>query len=109
MGANEPVGNTNFDFRVAGLSFQSESYAGLVVAGARAQLKGTGSINGAGGYGFMLSAVDGDLARGGGGDRVRVKIWELVSGTVVYDSQVGDGEDALAATEIRNGSIVIHK
>src|SRR2546427_8433734 len=34
-----------------------------VVAGARAQYKGTGTINGQGSYKFLLTAIDGDINR----------------------------------------------
>lgn len=60
-GAKTPSGNTEFQFRLADLNFSSTSYEWLVVAGARAQYKGQGTINGAGGYGFLLTAVDSTL------------------------------------------------
>ena len=58
-GATVPTGKTEFQFKVADLNFHSESYDWLVVAGSQAKYKGTGTINGEGNYGFMLSAVDG--------------------------------------------------
>lgn len=42
-------------------------------------------------------------------DLLRIKIWDRVSGDVVYDNQMGDAEDVLAATPLAGGSIVIHK
>jgi hypothetical protein len=36
-----------------------------VVAGARAQFKGSGRINNAGDYGFLLTAIDGQRPGGG--------------------------------------------
>ena len=45
------------------------------MAGAKAQFKGTGTINGAGGYGFLLTVTDGQLTGGGGTDKFRIKIW----------------------------------
>ncbi len=62
--------------RSADLNFQSTVYEWLVVAGARAQYKGTGTINGAGDYGFMLTAIDGQVNGGGGTDKFRIKIWD---------------------------------
>src|SRR5665647_1655342 len=44
-GANAPTGNTEFQFKVANLNFKSTSYDWLVIAGAKAQYKGTGTIN----------------------------------------------------------------
>ena len=40
-GATTPTGETEFQFRVADLNFHSDIYQWLVVAGARAQYKGT--------------------------------------------------------------------
>jgi hypothetical protein len=108
-GANLPTGDTEFEFRVGGLRFESTAYEWLVVAGPRAQFKGTGRINAAGDYGFLLSATDGQVNGGGGVDRFRIKIWDRATGVVVYDNQYGDSADAPAATALGGGSIVIHK
>ena len=78
----------------------------LVVAGDKAIYKGTGTVNGASGYGFLLSAVDGGKT---GADRLRMKIWDVVSGVVAYDNQAGAVDGASAATAIAGGSIVIRK
>ena len=51
------------------LNFHSSSYDWLVIAGARAQFMGVGTINGAGSYGFMLTAIDGALPGGGESDK----------------------------------------
>jgi Tol biopolymer transport system component len=105
-GATIPTGNTRFEFDVAGLDFRSESYDWLVVAGARAQFKGTGTINGAGAYGFMVTAIDGEVAGAGGVDRVRIKIWDESNGdAVVYDNESGADE----TTALVGGSVAIHK
>lgn len=109
-GASVPTGETEFQFKVANLNFHSEIYDWLVVAGARAQYKGTGTINGTGNYGFMLTAIDGQINGGGGLDKFRIKIWDLSSSVVVYDNQIGDTADtADPTTAISGGSIVIHK
>jgi hypothetical protein len=112
-GATKPTGETEFNFRVANLNFHSSSYDWLVVSGARAQYKGVGTINNAGNYGFLLTAVDGQLTGGGGFDKFRIKIWDnnVVStdpGYIVYDNQTGDADTATPSTTIGGGSIVIH-
>lgn len=56
-GAAAPSGNTEFQFHAGNFNFSSTSYQWLVVAGARAQYKGEGSVNGQAGYSFLLSAV----------------------------------------------------
>jgi len=104
-GANVPTGQTEFQFKVANFNFKSTSYDWMVVAGAKAMYKGTGTINGTGDYGFMLSAIDGQISGGGGVDKFRIKIWDKGTDTVIYDNKQ-DGEDG---TEIGGGQIVIHK
>jgi hypothetical protein len=107
-GANVPTGNTAFQFQVANFSFQSTSYDWLVVAGAKAQYKGTGTVNGAGNYGFLLTAIDGALPGGGGQDKFRLKIWDKTTGTVIYDNQMGGADTADPTTVLGGGSIIIH-
>jgi PKD repeat protein len=109
IGANVPDGITHFQFKAGGLTFRSTEYEWLVVAGARAQFKGSGAINGGGDYGFMLTAVDGQVNGGGGTDKFRIKIWDKATGDVIYDNQIGDGDDANLTTLLGGGSIVIHK
>jgi hypothetical protein len=108
-GATTPTGETEFDFSVASFKFHSDTYQWLVVAGAKAQYKGTGTVNGTSGYGFLLTATDGDLPGGGGVDKFRIKIWNLAGGNTVYDN-VGASDDIDAANPqaIAGGSIVIH-
>ncbi|MEJ2111711.1 MAG: hypothetical protein P8Z37_17740, partial [Acidobacteriota bacterium] len=106
-GANVPTGETEFQFKVANLNFNSESYEWLVVAGARAQFKGTGTINGSGSFGFMLTAIDGEI-KGDGIDKFRIKIWDSVTELIVYDNQLGAEDDGEAATALGGGSILIH-
>ena len=102
-GATIPTGQTEFQFHVADLNFKSTSYNWLVIAGAKAQYKGTGTINGAGNFGFLLTAIDGSP------DKFRIKIWDKATGQVIYDNQLGAGDDANPTTAIQGGSIVIHK
>jgi hypothetical protein len=107
-GATVPEGNTEFQFKAGNLNFKSTDYQWLVVSGARAQFKGEGMVNGVAGYGFLLTAVDGQVNGGGGTDKFRIKIWIKGTNAVVYDNQMGDSEDASATTVIGGGSIVIH-
>lgn len=109
QGATTPSGNTEFQFKAGGLTFKSTTYQWLVVAGARAQCKGEGTINGTGSYGSLLTAIDGQISGGGGTDKFRIKIWDKASGNAAYDNQMGQGEDSDAATSLGGGSIVIHK
>jgi hypothetical protein len=106
-GATVPTGETEFQFRAGDVDFHSSSYDWLVISGARAQYKGTGTINGAGNFGFLLSAVDGETAGGGGKDKFRIKITDRASGLVVYDNMMGAADSAAAATLLGGGSIAI--
>jgi hypothetical protein len=108
-GATVPTGQTEFQFRVANFNFHSSIYEWLVVAGARAQYKGSGQVNGAGDFGFLLTAIDGAISGGGGADKFRIKIWNKISGLVVYDNQLGVLDGADPVTTLGGGSIVIHK
>jgi hypothetical protein len=109
-GANAPTGETEFQFKVADLNFHSDSYDWLVIAGHQAKYKGTGTINGDGEYGFMLTAIDEKLTPSKDVDLFRIKIWDKDDNdTIVYDNQMGDADDKDPTTEIGGGSIVIHK
>ena len=107
-GRTTPSGDTEFEFKAGGFRFKSTSYEWLVVAGARAQYKGAGEVNGEAGYGFLLTAVDGAV-NGGGVDRFRIKVWSTATGEIVYDNQRGESDDSGASTVLGGGSIVIHK
>jgi len=108
-GATIPTGQTQFKFHVANMDFNSTSYQWLVIAGAKAQYKGSGTINGKGDYEFILTAIDGQVNGGGGIDKFRIKIMDKITGTIVYDNQMGAGDDDNPTTAIAGGNIVIHK
>jgi len=107
--ADVPEGKTGFHLKTADFHFKSTAYQWLVIAGKQAKFKGEGEINGKGEYGFMISALDGDLQGGDGVDKFRIKIWHTATGEVVYDNQIGDAEDSEPTTALGGGSIVIHK
>jgi K(+)-stimulated pyrophosphate-energized sodium pump len=103
-----PTGQTEFVFPAAGMTFKTTGCDWLVISEARAQYKGTGTINGAGNYGFILTAV-GKRGRGVGGlGRFRIKIWDKATGRTVYDNDLGYPDSATPTTVISSGSITIH-
>jgi hypothetical protein len=104
-GANTPDGHTVFRFNAGDLDFRSSSYQWLVVAGAKAKFKGTGTIGGNGDYGFMITATDGGADSI---DQFRIKIWDAATSQVVYDNQLGEADDAYAGTAITSGNIIVH-
>ena len=91
--ASTPTGNTRLD--LAGATLASTSYDWLVVTGTTAQLQGTGTINGAGSYGFAVVATD-----AGSSDTLSFRVWDKTTGTVVYDTN--------AALAVGGGNITIH-
>jgi len=113
-GATVPTGETEFQFQAGNLNFHSTSYQWLVVSGCKAQYKGDGTVNGAIGYSFLLTAYDAQAGPGGkcsslpvGVDGFRIKITDA-SSSVVYDNKMGalDDVDPQATS---GGSIVVHK
>ena len=108
-GSSVPTGNTQFHFRVGDLRFSSTRYDYLVVASAKAKYKGEGTINGVGGYGFMLTAGDGDAKEPPGPDSFRIRIWNVATGAIVYDNVQGASEDSYASATIAGGSVTVHK
>ena len=111
-----PVGETEFQFQAGDFKFKSTSYEWLVVAGAKAQYKGVGTVNGVAGFSFLLTAYDGDGGPGsnstGGPDKFRIKVMGN-GGGVVYDNNVSltpsDDIDYADPQAIGGGSIVVHK
>jgi len=104
-GATVPTGATEFHFPVGNLNFYARSYQWLVVTGARAQCKGTGTINGTGNYGFTLTVIDGQAIGGGGLDKFRIKI--MLGSNVIYDNQMGAPDSANPTTAVAGFNIVV--
>jgi hypothetical protein len=98
-----PQGQTILQFKAMHRTFRSTSLDWLVVSGGTAWYEGTGTINGAGSYGFLVAADGG----GSGSGKVRIRIWDEATGTVIYDSQPGAPIDAAPATAIGHGRITL--
>lgn len=108
-GQNTPTGNTKFQFQAADLNFRSDTHESLVIAGPRAQYQGVGTINGTGNFGFMVFVIDAALTDSTDIDLFRIRIWDKDAGdAVVYDNEIGAGDDADPTTEIGGGSINFH-
>ena len=102
------TGETQFHLAVANFRFDSTSYEWFVLSGAKARYRGLGTVNGVPGYGFELSAWDGQCPGGGDVDRFRIKVWLANPGHVVYDNLLGQPDNS-DPTPIGGGSVVIHK
>jgi uncharacterized protein (TIGR02145 family) len=108
-GASIPSGNTEFQFKAGKLDFRSTLYDWLVIAGQKAMFKGAGTINQSGDYGFILSALDGNLRNPLSADRFRITIWDKQNNDLlVYDNEMATNEYADPTVQIAGGSIVIH-
>lgn len=107
-GAAVPDGNTEFQFHPGGLNFKATSYDWLVVNGAKLQYMGSGTVNGAGDYAFLFTAIDGGID-GTKVDRARLKVWEKATGRIIFDSELGVGDAVDPTTVSQGGNITIHK
>jgi hypothetical protein len=101
-GRNNAVPNGQLQFHFDTLKFHSTSYSSLSVTGAKAQLKGSGAINNAGNYNFILTVIDGGS---GGNDKFRMKIWGT-SG-VIYDNQMNASNNANPTQTLNGGNITV--
>ena len=104
--ATTPFAQPGFRLKADRFAFESTRYDWLVVTGAKAQLHGQGRVNGAGSYGFLLSALDGDRVPGAA-DRLRIKIWDVATGVVFYDNQMGDPDSAEPVQPVGGGSVAV--
>ncbi|HEY3318473.1 MAG TPA: PKD domain-containing protein [Coriobacteriia bacterium] len=96
-------GNAVFQLHPGRLNFKATSFDWLVVSGKKAVAQGSGTMNGRGDCGFLVSAIDRRP------DTVRVKIWDKATGAVIYDSQTGAGDAADPTTRLRGGNVVVHR
>ncbi|MAT96582.1 MAG: hypothetical protein CL608_05510 [Anaerolineaceae bacterium] len=101
----EPVGSFNFTIHPLGARLNGHGYDWLVINGNRAAFQGYGDIDGSGDYGFLVSIID----DGEQNDLIRVRIWNRVTGTLVYDTQPDDALNALPAVPLSGGSITIRR
>jgi hypothetical protein len=104
-GTSTPFGSSGFVLNAGGSTFRTTSYDWVVVSGYKAQYGGSATVNGVGGYRFLVTVIDGQKAGGGGVDRVRLKVWNDAG--VWYDNQRGADDDANPLTALRGGNIVI--
>jgi probable HAF family extracellular repeat protein len=100
--ANRPSGKVTFSLASANIEFESTGFDWLDVAAGRAQLQGTGTINGSGSYFFQATLVDG--GSGHAADSVALRIWHVDSATGGQVVDYDNGAGAVAG----NGNLVVH-
>jgi hypothetical protein len=84
------TGNTSFT--VSGTSFASTTYDWLVISGTTATLQGSGTVNGAGNYGFVVTATD------AANDTFAIRVFDKATNATVYE----------AAGALGGGNLTIH-
>jgi hypothetical protein len=104
-----PTGETEFQCKVCNINFHSTGYEWLVIStvptGLKAQYKGSGTINGAGNFGFIVTVID-----GGQTDTARIKIWDKSIGpsAIIYDNEFNLPDNTNPTTVTAGGNIVVH-
>jgi len=112
QGVSKPQGATEFYYDLGTMNFFSNNYDWLVVLGSKASFKGSGTINGKGDYGFLLTATDGALlpkTAPDKSDKFRIRIWNKTPLKRVYDNMLDAPDDADPTTIIKSGFIIIQK
>ena len=100
--------DAKLEVRTAKLMFRAKSFDALDVNDDQAGLRGEGKIDGdSRRYGYLVSALDGDRRRQRQRDFVRIRIWNLATGQVMYDNQPGAGDSAPPSTRVTDGGIEV--
>lgn len=102
----DPVGHVRFNRDGSGFAvgFDSTKIQYLLIFGDWAIVTGTGTIDGVGEYGFLVSLLD--QSKQGGDDTFRVLIWDEDEETI-YDSQPDEDGIALPTTVPACGDIYV--
>lgn len=99
-------GETEFDLHLPGFRFNALNFESQTVSGAKSQFRGTGTVNGAGSYSFVVTATDGNQL-GGAPDTFRIRIWNKATGATVYDNEMGSPDNADPVTPVGSGSSIV--
>ncbi|HEV7990904.1 MAG TPA: PKD domain-containing protein, partial [Gemmatimonadaceae bacterium] len=86
---------------------EGTSFDWMVVQGAVANVRGSGRLANGTPVGFLIAARDGKVA-GDRIDRVRVKLWNLSTGVVLFDSEPGAPDSAPPAGTLGGGNVALH-
>jgi len=104
-----PSGTNTFKIKAPNFLFESTAFDWLVISGASAQFKGSGTVNSTGSYGFLVTITDGEQTGGDGIDRYRLKLTDNSTGQVVYDNVMGAPDDMATANPqpISSGNVLV--
>lgn len=102
-------GQITINLDTGGMSFAGTSLESLVIeSSGMTHLRGAGTLNGTGGYEFLITLLDGGKK---GTDYARVRIWHTGAGKnghLVYDSQLGEPVGAAATQPLLEGNVTLH-
>ena len=104
-GATAPIGKLVVELggsarTTAPLTFRATSFDWLILTPNVGWVSGKGTVNARSGYGFWFVATDNP-------DKFRLKVWELSSGTVIYDNQSGAVLGTMPTLPLNRGTIFI--
>ena len=74
--------------------FNADAYDYLVISGNQSTVRGTGTLKDGRSVGFLATGIDGSS------DVVRIKVWSLSDGSVLFDTQPGAADNATPATAV---------
>ena len=105
--ASHPTGETEFQCKVCNINFHSTVYDWLVItrlstSTVKAQYQGSGTINGGGNYGFIVTVID------GGQTDTADRIWDKATDVTIYDNEFPKPDNANPTTVTDGGNIVVH-
>lgn len=105
-GGRSPQGTATLVVPAADFAFETSSCDWVSLAGGAVKMAGSGTVNGAGDYGFMLTATDTS-----GGDGFRITVWDRATNTIVYDNQpaAAFGHVYPRAANLTGGSIGVRR
>ncbi len=104
--AKAPKGENLINLMLGNLQFQALNYDFRELSGAQTRFKGFGKVNNESGYQYLLTVIDGQAPKGGGVDKFRIKIWNKLTGEVVFDTQKGEPDDAAPNTPVGDGNSI---
>lgn len=106
-GATYPKGETQFEFKIGEFEFNALNFEYMSIAGAKAQMKGTGKIiGGQSGINFILTVTDGQLD-GTSVDKIRMKIYNKNTNEIYYDNQPGASDVLNPVTMVQEASTIV--
>ena len=90
------------------VTLTSTAFEYMLVTGNTATVRGSGTWRDGTAVGFLVLGAD-LKANGASGDTIRMKVWRLPDGVVLYDTEPGVSESAAPATPVRAGSFTIRR